>query len=141
MVERWKLRLETFRRTTELLAEALDEHRLRGLSELEQAGLIQRYEIAWEQGWKLMRDFLLAEGNALPLATPATVIRSAFAAGLINHGDAWMGATKLRNSLSHEYDADRARAAIGTIATSYLALFEQLVEKLSHAASRDDRPD
>lgn len=48
-----------------------------------------------------MADFLVADGSPPDTVTSASVIRAAFAAGIIDDGDAWMAASTLRHQLSH----------------------------------------
>ncbi len=128
---RWKQRHENFTQAVTLLSEAVDERARRSLSQLEQAGLIQRYEIVWELGWKLLADCLRAIGSEIDIVGPKPVIREAFAAGLINDGQGWIDATATRNLLSHTYNAARAADAIEAIAGRYLALMQGLAEKLA----------
>ena len=86
------------------LREAIELRAQRPLSELEKAGMVQRFELAWELGWKLLAD-LLTEDLVPPEAlTPGSTIRAAFAAGLIADADEWMAMGKLRNQLSHTYN-------------------------------------
>lgn len=126
---RWHQRLAGYERAVALLEEAVVLGRERPLSELEKAGLVQRYEIAWELGWKLMADFLVAEGSPPDTITSASVIRSAFAAGVIADGDAWMAASKLRHQLSHTDDQAMRDAGLAAIAERHLPTL---------AALRDD---
>lgn len=120
---RWYLRLDTFRSTVTLLQEAVDLKRQRGLSDLELEGMVQRFVVSWEQGWKLLREFLIEELVNLDALTAAAVIRAAFATGLIEDGDLWMAAGKARNTLSHTYDSAARDAAIVAIEQDYLPMF------------------
>lgn len=129
---RWELRFEQFRSALGNLDDAIRELRTRRLSILEEAGVIQLFEIAWELGWKLMRDYLTELGVSESMSSAVGAIRVAFAAEIIEDGDAWMAAAKLRNTLSHEYDPQRAAEALAAIAERYLALFTDLADKLAH---------
>lgn len=56
---RWQLNLENFAAAVALLDEAVRMYRDAGLSELEKAGLIQRFENAWELGWRTLGRWLI----------------------------------------------------------------------------------
>lgn len=137
MAARWELRCENFESALAVLADAAREYREREFSVLEKAGVIQHFEIAWELGWKVMRDFL-AENGAEVMSTPGSVIRGAFAAGLIADGDGWMDALRLRNRLSHEYNREHADRAVEAIFNQHLARFSALAETLRHERDAHD---
>ena len=127
---RWHLRLDNFSKAVSQLASDVAEYRTRRLSRMEQAGLIQHFEITWELGWKLLGDFLTDSGSPLETPSPHNIIRAAYAMNLLADGDAWIAGMRLRNALSHEYDHDRAEAAIEEISANHLALFKALEERL-----------
>ncbi len=128
---RWVLRLEVFTRAVGNLDQAVLVYSDRPLTVLEQAGMIQLFEIAWELGWKTMRDYLEAAGSLEGMKSPVAAIRSAFEVGLIADGQGWMDATKLRHTLAHEYDPRRAEDALKAIADRHLALFRALSDKMN----------
>lgn len=136
MAERWQLRLDNLRSAEKLLSEGVELLRAGGLNELSQAGLIQRFEFTWELAWKTLRDFMFASGQDIDVPSPINVIRTAFTLNLISQADEWVEAMRLRNALSHEYDAARAAAALGVIADKYAPLIAELVERLSNEVER-----
>jgi nucleotidyltransferase substrate binding protein (TIGR01987 family) len=136
-IPRWHLRNENFAKAISNLREATTLFQTRPLSIVEQAGLIQLFEVAWELGWKLMYDYQTETGITV-VRSPVATIRSAFSIALISDGDGWMEATKLRHSLSHEYDENRAAAALALISDRYLALFVALAEKLGNETRSDN---
>ncbi len=138
MADRWRLRLDNFRNAESLLRDGVERLREGSLDELSQAGLIQRFEFTWELAWKTLRDFMFASGQEIDVPSPINVIRTAFALNLISAPDEWIEAMRLRNALSHEYDASRATAALDTIASRYAPLFATLVKRLDDEAERDD---
>lgn len=137
---RWELRFAHFRSALGNLDDAIGELQSRRLSVLEQAGVVQLFEIAWELGWKLMRDYLAELGIGDNTSSAVGAIRAAFAAEIIDDGDEWMAAAKVRNTLSHEYHPDRAAKALTLIAERYLALFKSLADKIAHETKSSDNP-
>ena len=129
---RWELRFEHFNSALGNLDDAIGELQARRLSILEQAGVVQLFEITWELGWKLMRDYLAELGVSDNASSAVGAIRAAFAAEIIDDGDEWMAAAKVRNTLSHEYHPERAAEALTLIAERYLALFKSLADKIAH---------
>lgn len=80
------------------------------MSDLEEAGAVRRFEIAWELGWKPLADYLTG-APALPEEfTQTKTIRAAVAAGIVVDGGEWMAAGRARNIISHTYsEASRDR--------------------------------
>ena len=72
------------------------------LSDVEKAGMIQFFEVAFELSWKLMKDYLLAEGY--DVKSPRESIKTAFDYGLIADGTKWLEALEKRNLAAHTYD-------------------------------------
>lgn len=125
---RWKYRFDNYERAFLLLREALDEER--ELSQLEQEGVIQRFEYTMELAWNVMKDYLERENLVLPQVTPRAVIRAAFASRLISDGETWMEALDDRNKMSHTYDFKKFKEVIERIRKRYLTVMGELYAKL-----------
>lgn len=127
---RWHLRFANFKAALSTLREGVELLAGRGLSQLEQDGLIQRFEYTWEQSWKVMRDYLAEVGVQIAVVNPANVTRAAFQTGLISNGDAWVRARKDRNIVSHEYGMDQAGRVALEVSSTYLPLLIELEQRL-----------
>jgi nucleotidyltransferase substrate binding protein (TIGR01987 family) len=138
LTPRWRRRFDNYRRAFVLLREAIETRSQRTLSQLEQEGVIQRFEYTWELAWKVQKDVLEADGIVLDSITPASVIRAAFAAGLIDRGQDWMAALDARNKMAHTYNFKTFEAVIVDVQSTYLSLFDGLHETLLARALGDD---
>ncbi len=127
---RWQYRFRNFSRACSLLREAAEDDPKR-LSDLEREGLIQRFGFTCELAWKTLKDRLEYDGVRVPTATPRKVIRSAFAAGLIDDGEAWIDMLTDRNAMSHQYDSDIFEAVAEKVHMYYLHMFAELRERLA----------
>jgi len=116
---RWKQRFSNFDRAFVLLREAL-ERGPSALSALEKEGVIQRFEYTFELAWKLLKDYLDAEGAVIAPITPRQVIKDAYAAKMVSDGQAWIDMLDHRNLLAHTYDASVFETAVDAIAERYL---------------------
>lgn len=110
--------------------------RQRSLTELEQAGLIQQFEISWELGWKTARDFLADGGSPVQTPTAANVIRGAFNISLIDDGDGWIAAMKARNAMAHVYDPTAFEAIGEAIVVRFAPLLHRLISRLEDERAR-----
>ena len=131
---RWRQRLENYAKARDLLIEAARLNEERALSDLEKAGFVQRYEIAWELGWKVMADYLVAQQTPPKSFTATMAIRGALAAGLIDDGDAWLAAGELRHPLSHTYSVKKRDEAVRAIGSRFLPPFVALHDTMARHA-------
>ena len=121
---RWLQRFANFRRAYQRLHQALTQNDPLTLSDLEQEGIIQRFEYTFELAWKVFKDYLTHEGIPLPEATPRKVIkectqRGIFFAANINP-DTYLQMMLERNTLSHTYDISHFKNALNNIKNNYL---------------------
>ena len=130
-VARWLLRLENFLSALALLEEAIARVALQPDDELVAAGTVQRFEICWELGWKVLRDYLFYAGSPVEVPVPINVIRAAFQAGLISDGDKWVSAMRARNEMSHVYDPVAFRKTVSAIREIYFPLLQALETRMT----------
>ena len=136
---RWHYRFRNFSRAYTLLREAM-ERKVAELNELEREGAIQRFEYTFELAWLTLKDRLEYAGVTLSEITPRNVIREAFAAKLIADADAWMDMLVDRNLMSHTYDFARFEAVIENTRGRYLAVLDNLYQRLSLELLDDESP-
>ena len=98
------------------------------LNDIEKAGLIQFFEVTFELSWKVMKDFLTAEGYEVK--SPRDSIKTAFEYGLIENGTLWLEALEKRNLASHTYDDNILEELEALIIHTYYPLFNDLKEIL-----------
>lgn len=130
---RWKYRFDHFEKAFFLLKNAILQKTSTGLSQLEEEGVIQRFEYTIELAWKTMKDYLESENVLLEQITPRAVIRQAFTAKLITDGTKWQEALDDRNKMSNTYNIEDFELIINKIESNYLALFEALHQSLQEA--------
>lgn len=127
---RWKQRFQNFDRAFILLRSALEDQPLNQLSDLDQEGVIQRFEYSYELAWKTMKDYLEDNGVVISPVTPRNVIKEAFAAGIIKEGQIWVDMMLHRNLLSHTYDFSNFKKVLEAVDNFYLSTLGDLHEWL-----------
>ena len=128
---RWQQRFNQFLKAFELLSTGIAINRP---SIVERAGLMQFFEMAFELAWKLLKDYLEAEGYIVK--SPRDAIKLAFQVGVIADGHAWMAALDDRNLTTHTYNEETAIDVERSIRYKYYPLlrelrvtFSQLIDK------------
>lgn len=124
---RWRQRFDQFDKSFALLESAMT---IEKMTVIERAGLIQFFEMAFEQSWKLLKDFQEAEG--FTIASPRQAIKQAFQSGLVTDGHAWVSALEDRNLTTHTYNEQTADLVEQKIRNDYFPLLKSL-----HALFRD----
>ncbi|MFY7816908.1 MAG: nucleotidyltransferase substrate binding protein [Akkermansiaceae bacterium] len=121
---RWIQRFDNFKRAFARLSAASALAEQRELSDLERQGLIQAFECTHELAWNTLKDFLTARGSAEKLYGSRDSTRAAFAAGLVENGEAWMEMIQHRNESSHTYNDDVAGKIMAAVQTHYVPAFQ-----------------
>lgn len=122
---RWRQRFENFHKSYTLL----DQYIQKPIeTELERAGIVQFFETTFELSWKLMKDYLEAQGTIA--RSPREAIKLSFQCGLIDDGYVWIDALSSRNQTVHLYDEKVVAKLIIDIAQVYHPAFKKLYEKL-----------
>ena len=109
-----------------MLSESLE---IKAPSDVERAGIIQFYEMTFELSWKVMKDYLQAQGY--DISSPRHAIKQAFQTGLIGDGHGWIQALTDRNLTVHTYDEEKARQVELAIRNAYYPLINKLLDRLN----------
>ena len=120
---RWLQRFDNFKRAFARLSEASELAEQRDLSDLERQGLIQAFEFTHELAWNTLKDFLAT--------------RAAFAAELIENGEAWMMMIEHRNESSHTYNDDVAGKIMEAVLSLYVPAFEAFQRRFLELEKED----
>ena len=118
---RWKQRFGQFEKSFALLQTAIA---IESPSVVERAGLIQFFEMAFELGWKLLKDYLEAEG--FMIKSPRDAIKQAFQSGVVVAGHDWIQALDDRNLTAHTYNEKIAIEVEQKIRCTYYPLLQAL---------------
>jgi nucleotidyltransferase substrate binding protein (TIGR01987 family) len=121
---RWIQRFDNFKRAFARLSDACGIAKQPGLSGLERLGLIHTFKFTHELAWNTLKDFLNSRGSSEKLYGSKDATRAAFAAGLIEDGEAWMNMISHRNESSHTYNDEVASRITEAVRTLYVPAFE-----------------
>jgi nucleotidyltransferase substrate binding protein (TIGR01987 family) len=83
---RWQHRQQNFNKALAFLELALA---IEKPDIVQRAGMIQFFEMTFELAWKMLKDYLEAQGFS-KLNSPRAVLKKAFEAGLITEGHDWL---------------------------------------------------
>lgn len=136
---RWKQRFNNFIRAYRGLDDAVQLHHARGLSKLEQQGLIQGFEFTHELAWNVLKDYLQEQG-VTGLMGSKDSSRAAFKLGLIEDGETWMEMIKSRNLSLQSYDEQVTEDILTAIIQQFLPSFNQFQQKFSLLMDESRKP-
>ena len=109
----------------------------RDLSDLERQGLIRAFGFTHELAWNTLKDFLAARGSSAKLYGSKDTTRAAFAAGLIEDGEAWMKMIEHRNESSHTYNDEVAGKIMAAVQTLYVPAFRAFQQRFLELAKEE----
>lgn len=93
-------------------------------------GLVGLYGICFEQSWKTMKEILYQNGVTAATGSPRSIIKEAYAAGMIHEEQLWLEAMQDRNNVAHAYNEDIANDIVRNAKEKYVQIFEDLKEEI-----------
>lgn len=99
-------------------------------------GLVALYEICFEQAWKAMKEVMEQEGIATAATgSPKSIIKEAYALGLIQNEEIWLEALVSRNNVTHAYNEAIALDIVQKTREEYETMFVELQKTLEDRIS------
>ncbi len=95
------------------------------------SGVIDKFSVQFELGWKLLKELLAYEGSkASVTGSPRGIIKEAYAVYPFFDGDIWLDMLKDRNDMAHIYNGNAANDLVKRILEGYIPQFLKLEEEL-----------
>lgn len=96
-------------------------------NEFVQGGVISKFSLQFELGWKLMKELLKYEGDkTAATGSPREIIKAAYAYYEWMDEEIWLQMLRDRNDTAHIYDAALAERLVATIIDRYIPEFERM---------------
>ncbi len=134
---RWRQRLNSFTLSLAALDEVLERREGRPLDRVEVQALIKSFELSYETGWNLLKDWLEFQGIT-GISGSRDAIRKAFGLGLIRDGDTWMEMLRTRNRTAHAYNEAVAREVEEYIALRFHQTLHSLLKEMQRRESLEN---
>lgn len=91
------------------------------------SGVIDKFFIQFELGWKLLKDLLRYEGLEVSVSgSPRTIIKEAYLLYDFLDEETWLGMLHARNDVTHIYNSTLAQNLVGDILTQYIPAFTSM---------------
>lgn len=95
------------------------------------SGIIDKFSLQFELGWKVLKELLLYEGvSAGKMGSPREIIKAAYQTFDFIHEEVWLSMLKERNDTSHIYDGNAAKKLVKKILEDYIGEFARMEEKI-----------
>lgn len=101
-------------------------------NEFIQGGIINKFSLQFELGWKLFKALLTYEGDTIAASgSPRDIIKAAYRYYNFIDEEIWLQMLRDRNTITHLYDSNQAEELIGRIITDYIPEFQKIERKLT----------
>ena len=95
------------------------------------SGIINKFFIQFELGWKVLKGLLTYEGAAsAATGSPRKIIKEAYKYYPCIEEEVWLSMLSERNNMAHLYDGDAARNLMEKILRNYIPAFDRLEESI-----------
>lgn len=91
------------------------------------SGVIDKFYIQFELGWKVLKELLSYEGvNSAASGSPREIIKAAYACFDFIDENLWLQMLRDRNDTTHMYNEQAAVELVDKIIKDYIPLFEEM---------------
>lgn len=102
------------------------------------SGIIDKFFVQFELGWKVLKELLLQEGDLRgQTGSPREIIKAAFSCFDFLEEEIWLRMLRERNDCTHIYNEDMAKELVKHILEIYIPEFQKMdkavIEKISNA--------
>ena len=102
-------------------------------------GIIDKFMIQFELGWKVLKELLQYEGRSEARSgSPREILKVAFQVYDFVDEDVWIAMLRDRNNMSHIYDGNAARRLALTIIDTYIPAFQRMEREIVKRYSAAD---
>ena len=100
-------------------------------NEFVQGGIIDKFSMQFELGWKLLKRLLAYEGEPIAASgSPRDILKAAFAVYSFIDEELWLAMLRERNNTAHVYDGAAAARLVDLIISDYIPEFQRLRDGL-----------
>ena len=94
-------------------------------------GIIDKFFIQFELGWKVLKELLKYEGKSIANSgSPREIIKAAYTLYDFMDESIWLSMLKNRNDMTHIYDGDAAKRLVRLIIEQYIPTLVRLREEI-----------
>ena len=91
------------------------------------SGIIDKFFIQFELGWKVLKDLMRYEGRSIAnTGSPREIIKAAYSVYDFIEEDVWLSMLRARNDMTHIYDGNAAKEMVNKILNEYIPAFIKL---------------
>lgn len=115
---------ENYHRTLDVLEHAPEQDLA---NEFVQGGIIDKFFLQFELGWKLLKALLAYEGAPISASgSPRDIIKASYQYFDFVAEGTWLAMLRDRNNTAHVYDETKALELVQRVLDTYLPEFERL---------------
>ena len=95
------------------------------------SGIIDKFFVQFELGWKVLKELLMYDGSALAkTGSPREIIKEAYRYYPCMDEMVWLAMLAQRNNMAHIYDGDAAKNLTEEIIRTFIPAFQALEESI-----------
>ncbi len=96
------------------------------------SGVIDKFFIQFELGWKVLKELLKYEGKSIANSgSPREIVKAAYGIYDFIDESVWLSMLKNRNDMTHIYDGGAAKRLVRLIIEQYIPAFIQLRDEIN----------
>lgn len=104
------------------------------------SGIIDKFFIQFELGWKVLKELLRYEGvNVANTGSPREIIKAAYAVYDCLDEEIWLSMLRARNDMTHIYDGSAAKNMVEQILKKYIPEFYKLQQTIEDKYGKELR--